>query len=545
MLAVVHAVNKFRHYITGYEIFVHTDHSALRYLMNKSITNGRITRWLLLMQEFNITVLDRPGRENQVADFLSRLHNTGEIVPVFDNFPDEHLFAISVITPWYADIANYLSSGQLPPSMTSKEKKKIIKQSARHTWVNGDLFYTGYDLIIRRCVRQDEILDILKACHDEPCGGHFADKRTAYKILNLGYYWPTIFKDAKRYVRSCDTCQRMGRPVRSDEMPLHPQVLIEPFEKWALDFIGPINPPSQGKKYILVCTDYVTKWVEAKPLPRATEQTVVNFLFEEIFVRFGVPREIVTDQGAQFTSKLVQEIAEKYKIKHRKSTPYHPQANGQVESTNKTLEGIITKTVQMHRKDWSAKLTEALWAYRITWKNSTGFSPYQLVYGKQVLLPIEFQIHTFKLAADLGMDLSEAQKERLLQLNQLDEIRQAAIEHNTLIQQQRAQWHDKFIKKKQFHVGDWALLFDSKFKDFKAKFTTHWLGPYEIVDVYDNGSVKLKTIDDEAHQFVVNGHRLKLYNRPINRADFIQYLSQQQEIQVLDKHISVCPSPVP
>ena len=250
--------------------------------------------------------------------------------------------------------------------MTSKEKKKIIKQSARHTWVNGDLFYTGYDLIIRRCVRQDEILDILKACHDEPCGGHFADKRTTSKILNLGYYWPTIFKDAKRYVRSCDTCQRMGQPVRSDEMPLHPQVLIEPFEKWALDFIGPINPPSQGKKYILVCTDYVTKWVEAKPLPRATEQTVVNFLFEEIFVRFGVPREIVTDQGAQFTSKLVQEIAEKYKIKHRKSTPYHPQANGQVESTNKTLEGIITKIVQMHRKDWSARLTEALWAYRIT-----------------------------------------------------------------------------------------------------------------------------------------------------------------------------------
>ena len=107
MLAVVHAINKFCHYITSYEIFVHTDHSTLRYLMNKSITNGRITIWLLLMQEFNIIVLDRPGRENQVADFLSRLHNTGEVVPVSDSFPDEHLFAISVITPWYADIANY------------------------------------------------------------------------------------------------------------------------------------------------------------------------------------------------------------------------------------------------------------------------------------------------------------------------------------------------------------------------------------------------------------------------------------------------------
>ena len=128
-------------------------------------------------------------------------------------------------------------------------------------------------------------------------------------------------------------------------MPLQPQILIEPFEKWALDFISPIHPPSQGKKYILVCTDYVTKWVEAKPLARATENTVVNFLFEEIFVIFGVPREIVTDQGAHFTSKLVQEIVAKYKIKHIKSTPYHPQDNGQVESTNNNLEGSITKTI--------------------------------------------------------------------------------------------------------------------------------------------------------------------------------------------------------
>jgi hypothetical protein len=192
----------------------------------------------------------------------------------------------------------------------------------------------------------------------------------------------------------------MGKPLPINEMLLKPQVHIEPFEKWALDFIGPINPPSKGKQYILVCTDYVTKWVEAKALVRATEQLVVKFLFEEIFVRFGVPREIVTDQGAQFTSKMVKDLASKYQIKHRKSTPYHPQANGQVESTNKNLEAIVTKIVQTHRKDWSDKLQEALWAYKITYKASIGFTPYQLVYGKQVLLPIEFQIHTFKLVAE-------------------------------------------------------------------------------------------------------------------------------------------------
>ena len=101
--------------------------------------------------------------------------------------------------------------------------------------------------------------------------------------------------------------------------------------------------------------------METKALARATEQSVVNFLFEDIFTRFGVPREIVIDQGAQFTSKLVRGILEKYKIKHHKSSPYHPQANGQVESTNKILEAIMTKTVKQHRRDWSDKLLEDLW----------------------------------------------------------------------------------------------------------------------------------------------------------------------------------------
>ena len=100
----------------------------------------------------------------------------------------------------------------------------------------------------------------------------------------------------------------MGKPIKRDEMPLQPQVLIEPFEKWALDFVGPINPTSKKKRYILVCMDYVTKWVEAKVVPRAIEQVVVNFLHEDIFTRFGIPREIVMDQGTQFTSHLVTKL---------------------------------------------------------------------------------------------------------------------------------------------------------------------------------------------------------------------------------------------
>eukprot|EP00253_Pinus_taeda_P025248 PITA_25248 len=445
-LAVVHAINKFRHYITGYETFIHTDHSAIRYLMNKPITNGRVTRWVLVLKKFNITVLDKPGKQNTVADFLSRIQNTKEDSPVEDKFPDEYLFVVTTKTPWYADITNYLVIGKLPPHL-----------------------FPGPDLMIRRCVREDEMDDILKACHDEPCGGHFADKRTAYKILSLGYYWLSLFKDAKQYVERCDNYQRVGKPTLSNEMPLQPQ-------------------------------------------------------------------------GSQFTSNLVEKLMEEYKIKHKKSTPYHPQANGQVKSTNKVIEGIITKIVHLHRRDWVERLPEALWAYRTTWRNTTGHSPYEIGYGKEVLLPIEFQVKTFKMAVQLGMDLSKAQRHRMMQLNELDEIRQEAIVRTNLVQYQRVKWHDKYIKEKKFQEGDWALLFDSKFKDFKGKFQTHWLGPYEIDKVFSNGVVRIKTIDEYQTPLIVNGHRLKIYHKPLSKEEFVKIFQDNSAIRLVKKNPSSPPA---
>jgi transposase InsO family protein len=125
---------------------------------------------------------------------------------------------------------------------------------------------------------------------------------------------------------------------------------------------------------------------------------------------------------------MMRELTKKYGIKHCKSSPYHPQTNGQVESTNKVLEAVLTKTIQLHHQDWDDRLLEALWAYWTTWRNTTGNTPYELVYGKQVILPVEFQVRIFHIAAELGLNLDEAKKQQSLQLNELDEIRQDAIQ---------------------------------------------------------------------------------------------------------------------
>ena len=173
-------------------------------------------------------------------------------------------------------------------------------------------------------------------------------------------------------------------------MPLNPQMALALFEKWGMDFIGPIDPLSNGKSYILVCTDYLTKWVEVKAMKHAHDEKVAEFLYEEIFTRYGVPKELFTNQGAQFTSNLISKLMKQYNIRHLKSGPYHPQANGQVEVTNRELKKILTKIVHLHYRDWTRKLQEVVWAYRTTWKTTTRFTPFELLYGKVVMLPIEF-----------------------------------------------------------------------------------------------------------------------------------------------------------
>ena len=155
------------------------------------------------------------------------------------------------------------------------------------------------------------------------------------------------------------------------------------------------------------------------------------------------------------------------------------------------------------------------------------------MFGKEPIFPIEFEIQTLRIAQEVGLDLNEAQINRLHQINELDEIRLLALQHTALIQQQRAKWHDAHIKKKIFHEGDWALLYDSRFQDFLGKLQTRWLGPYEIQNVHDNGTLTLATIDGSGYSFKTNGHRVQLYHKLLTGESFFQQLQEDSTIQIL------------
>ncbi|GJS25284.1 reverse transcriptase domain-containing protein [Tanacetum coccineum] len=220
MLAVVYAFEKFRSYLIMNKSVVYTDHSSLKYIFNKKDAKARLLRWILLLQEFDFSVIDTKGAENYAADHLSRLENPYENVfdpkEITETFPLETLNAVNSYqsTSWFADFANYHAGNFLVKGMTSQQKKKFFKDVKHYFWDNPYLFRTCVDQIIRRCVFGQEALEILKACHEGPTGGHHSANITVQKVFDAGLFWPTIYKDAYELIKSCDACTDISKITR-------------------------------------------------------------------------------------------------------------------------------------------------------------------------------------------------------------------------------------------------------------------------------------------------------------------------------------------
>ncbi|GJY36299.1 reverse transcriptase domain-containing protein [Tanacetum coccineum] len=246
------------------------------------------------------------GDENLAADHLSRLENPYQDVlqnkEITETFPFETLgvdtFRGDSSTPWFADFANYHAGNFVIKGMSSQQKNKFFKDVKHYFWDDPYLFKICADQVIRRCVYGQEAVDILTACHNGPTGGHYGANYTAKKVFDLGFFWPTIYRDAHDLVTRCDACQRQGKISQRSEKPQNTIQVCEIFDVWGIDFMGSF-PSSRGNTYILVAVDYLSKWVEAKALPTNNARVVCKFL-KSLFARFGTPRAIISDRGTHF-----------------------------------------------------------------------------------------------------------------------------------------------------------------------------------------------------------------------------------------------------
>ena len=290
-----------------------------------------------------------------------------------ETLPDDSLFLIDSSDPWYGDILVYLQTQRFRPSAT-KDDCRRIRHLAQHYLIVGDtLYHHGVDTVLPQCVFHEDAERIMNDYHSRACGGHLSGLATTQKILRAGYFWPTIFKDCISAFKKCHPCQIFSREMRAHLALLHPVVVVGPFAKWGIDFTT-CNPPSAtGHHYIIVAVDYFTKWVEAMPTYNNNARITTLFLFNHVIARFGIPKSIITDHGTHFCNMMMDELTSMLHLDHEHSSPYYPQANGQVESINRVLKAMLQQMVGAHKSNWHMQLFSALWSLSNLCKDCHGF----------------------------------------------------------------------------------------------------------------------------------------------------------------------------
>jgi hypothetical protein len=431
LLAIVWACKQFRPYLIGRRFQVLTDHKGLTWIFRVKDPSSRLIRWRLLLEEYDFEVVYKPGKQNVNADSLSR-------------YPEVNLNEL----------------GDLPPTVMLEKDRK---------------------------------LKIIREMHDCPIGGHQGISRTLERI-KLYTKWKGIEKDVKEYIKGCKVCQQV-KMGKSEAQPLQiTDTQDNPWDKIALDIVGPLNVTTKGNRYILTCQDNLSKYLITMPVQGQTAEEIADKLMKNVILIFGIPSIILTDQGSNFCSDLFKRLCKLLKIEKIQTTAYHPESNGALERAHATLVTYLRSYVR-EKHEWDELLPFANFAYNTTPHSITNYTPYEILFGRKCNLPGTLQkeispVYNYDdIVSMIKQQIQEASQNAKLKLikfksdqNEKDKRKGTCFQQNDLV---------------------WLL------KEQRNKLDPLWEGPFEIQKIeYPNAIIQ--KIGKRKH-VKVHMNRLKPY----------------------------------
>ncbi|XP_037794286.1 uncharacterized protein LOC119589789 [Penaeus monodon] len=347
---------------------------------------------------------------------------------------------------------------------------------------------------------------ILSVGHESPLAGHFSHRKSEMRIKDH-FYWPNMGAEIRDFCKSCDKCQRMStkgrvRPVPLKSMP----ILTEPFSRVSIDLVGPFSPPSsEGHRYILTLIDFATGFPEALPLKEIDSISVAEALLV-IFSRVGIPREILSDRGRQFVSQLMGELHKLLGVKPLFTTPYHPSGNGRVERFHATLKASLRKLCSDKPCEWHRYLVPTLFAMREIPSDRTGFSAFELLYGRTVRGPLS-------VLRDLWEDTTIKEDDRssfqyVIELkDKLEECAKIAARNAEISSTKFKSYFDLKSQDRKFRPGEEVLVL---LPDNTNKLLMSWNGPYTVLECRNKVNY---LIDEGGKPKLLHANLLKKYHR--------------------------------
>ena len=375
---------------------------------------------------------------------------------------------------------NQLIADQKADVTLEKVRKESSKMESDGYFFTNDLLMhrkhlpeerNGIRYVDRIVVPEAYRNEILRVGHTIPLSGHMGSKKTLERIA-AHFFWPGLSFDVRKYCATCPQCQAVARKLKSKRAPLRPvDIVTEPFKKIAIDIVGELPRTTTGYRYILTIVDYATRYPEAIPLRSTSSKAVADALIH-YFSRVGIPDEIVSDQGSNFVSKLMAQLYEQLGITKIKTSVYHPEANGLVERFNGTLKSMLKKFVQERVQTWDKYLPYLLFAYREVPSESTGYSPFELLYGRTVRGPLAVIKETWSEGSSSGDNLIT----HVLEIRRrLATMQQVVRENLKEAQGKQKRLYDVHSSKRRLEVGDKALVL---LPTPGSKLEMKWQGPF-------------------------------------------------------------------